>query len=133
MELREISGAYVRGGVSDGKTETFMFTEIDRSLAAGGLVKGGGWGRPEDTVGIAAYINGLSRPHRDYLAAGGLGFFLGDGRLNYATEQILEVFYSLAVVKKTYVSLGYQRIANPGYNRDPGPGDFFSCRFHAEL
>ncbi|HXL76862.1 MAG TPA: carbohydrate porin [Burkholderiales bacterium] len=133
MELGENLGAYVRAGWSDGKTETFMFTEIDRSLAAGGLVKGGGWGRPEDTVGVAAYINGLSRPHRDYLAAGGLGFFLGDGRLNYATEQILEVFYSLAVVKKTYVSLGYQRIANPGYNRDRGPADFFSLRFHAEL
>src|SRR5207249_2557097 len=79
-------------------------------------IKGSGWSRPEDTVGVAAYINGLSRPHRDYLAAGGLGFFLGDGRLNYAPEQILEVFYSLAVVKKAYLSLGYQRIANPGYN-----------------
>jgi hypothetical protein len=123
----------VRAGWSDGKTEAFMFTEIDRSLAAGGLVKGGRWGRPEDTVGVAAYINGLSRPHRDYLATGGLGFFLGDGRLNYATEQILEVFYSLAVVRKTYVSVGYQRIVNAGYNRDRGPADFFSFRFHAEL
>src|SRR5438445_12855232 len=98
MELREISGAYVRGGVSDGKTETFMFTEIDRSLAAGGLVKGGGWGRPEDTVGVAAYINGLSRPHRDYLAAGGLGFFLGDGRLDFATGRRIEVSYCFVLV-----------------------------------
>ena len=133
VEISQDVGAYVRAGWSDGKTETFMFTEIDRSLAAGALIKGGGWGRPEDTVGVAAYINALSRPHRDYLAAGGLGFFLGDGRLNYATERILEVFYSLAVVKKTYLSLGYQRIANPGYNRDRGPTDFFSFRFHAEL
>ena len=133
VELAENLGAYVRAGWSDGKTETFMFTEIDRSLAAGALIKGGGWGRPEDTVGVAAYINGLSRPHRDYLAAGGRGFFLGDGRLNYATERIFEVFYSLAVVKKTYLSLGYQRIANPGYNRDRGPADFFSLRFHTEL
>jgi hypothetical protein len=133
VEISQDVGAYVRAGWSDGKTETFMFTEIDRSLAAGALIKGGGWGRPEDTVGVAAHINALSRPHRDYLAAGGLGFFLGDGRLNYATERILEVFYSLAVVKKTYLSLGYQRIANPGYNRDRGPADFFSFRFHAEL
>src|SRR2546427_643084 len=133
VEISQDVGAYVRAGWSDGKTEAFMFTEIDRSLAAGTLIKGGGWGRPARTLGAAAYINGLSRSHRDYLAAGGLGFFLGDGRLNYAMEQILEVFYSLAVVKKTYLSLGYQRIANPGYNRNRGPADFFSFRFHAEL
>jgi len=133
VQISQDVGAYVRAGWSDGKTETFMFTEIDRSLAAGALIKGGAWGRREDAVGVAAYLNALSRPHRDYLAAGGPGFFLGDGRLNYATERILEVFYSLAVVKKTYLSLGYQRIASPGYNRDRGPVDFFSFRFHAEL
>ncbi|TMH95144.1 MAG: carbohydrate porin [Betaproteobacteria bacterium] len=133
VEISQGVGAYVRAGWSDGKTETFMFTEIDRSLAAGALIRGGAWGRREDAVGAAAYLNALSRPHRDYLAAGGLGFFLGDGRLNYATERILEVFYSMAVANKTYLSLGYQRIANPGYNRDRGPADFFGFRLHAEL
>src|SRR5438445_6581583 len=35
IELTEHIGAYARAGWSDGRTETFMFTEIDRSLAAG--------------------------------------------------------------------------------------------------
>jgi len=79
------------------------------------------------------YVNGLRAPHRAYLAAGGLGFFLGDGRLNYASERIFETFYSFGLVKGTSLSLGYQRIANPGYNRDRGPADFVSFRLHAEI
>jgi hypothetical protein len=56
-----------------------------------------------------------------------------DGRLSYATERILETFYSFSLAKKTWLSLGFQRIANPGYNRDRGPADFLSVRVHAEM
>jgi len=133
IELSENVGAYVRAAANDGKTETFAFTEIDRSVAFGALAKGGAWGRANDSAGVALYINGLRAPHRDYLAAGGLGFFLGDGRLNYASEQIFETFYSVGVVKGAWASLGYQRIANPGYNRDRGPANFLGLRLHAEI
>lgn len=133
LELTSSVGAYARAGWNDGKTETFMFTEIDRSLAGGLLVKGEAWGRARDSAGVAAYVNGLSRPHRDYLAAGGLGFFLGDGRLNYGEERILEGFYSWGLSKSTSLSLGLQRVANPGYNRDRGPAHFFGFRVHAEI
>ena len=133
VEVTPSVGAYARAGWSDGKTETFMFTEIDRSLSTGLQVKGAGWGRPRDSVGVAAYFNGLSRPHRDYLAAGGQGFFLGDGRLNYGVERIAEAYYSLGVSREAWFTLGVQRIANPGYNRDRGPANILSFRVHAEL
>jgi high affinity Mn2+ porin len=133
VEVTPSVGAYARAGWSDGKTETFMFTEIDRSLATGVQVKGSGWGRPRDSVGVAAYFNGLSRPHRDYLAAGGQGFFLGDGRLNYSLERIAETYYSLGVSRGAWVTLGFQRIVNPGYNSDRGPASILSFRVHAEL
>lgn len=133
IELAENLGAYARAAANDGRTETFAFTEIDRSLAFGALAKGAAWGRPEDSVGLAAYLNGLGRPHREYLAAGGLGFFLGDGRLNYRSERIVEAYYSLGVTKWARVSAGYQRIANPGYNRDRGPANFLGLRLHAEI
>ena len=133
VELRDDIAAYVRAGWSDGRTESFMFTEIDRSLAAGVLLKGTTWGRPQDSVGIASYINGLSAAPRNYLAAGGLGFFLGEGRLNYASERILEGFYSLNIAKGTAISAGYQHIANPGYNADRGPAQVYSLRAHWEF
>jgi hypothetical protein len=133
LELTDDIGAYVRAGWNDGKTESFMFTEIDRSLAAGALIKGRSWRRPQDSVGIASYINGLSTAHRSYLAAGGLGFFLGDGRLNYGSERIVEVFYSFNVAKGAALSAGYQHIANPGYNRDRGPAEVYSLRAHWEF
>jgi hypothetical protein len=133
VELSENAGAYVRAGWSDGKTESFMFTEIDRSLAGGALLKGGLWGRADDKAGLAGYLNGLSRAHRAYLAAGGTGFFLGDGRLSYATERIVEAFYSVGLGKRLALSVGYQRIANPGYNRDRGPADILGLRLHAEM
>ena len=133
VEITENVGAYVRAAMNDGKTETFAFTEIDRSLSFGALARGGAWGRANDSAGMAIYLNGLRAPHRDYLAAGGLGFFLGDGRLSYGSEQIFETFYSLGVVKGAWASLGYQRIANPGYNRDRGPANFLGLRLHAEI
>ena len=102
-------------------------------LAAGVLAKGGAWGRAADSAGLAIYLNGLRAPHRDYLAAGGLGFFLGEGRLNYGGERIVESFYSLGVAKGASLSLGYQRIANPGYNRDRGPANFLGVRMHVEI
>ena len=133
VDVSENVGAYVRVGWNDGKTETFMFTEIDRSLAGGALVKGGLWGRAHDTFGVAAYANGLSRAHRDYLAAGGFGFFLGDGRLKYGAERIVETFYSFGIGKTLSLALGYQRIENPGYNRDRGPANLYGLRLHAEI
>jgi hypothetical protein len=133
IELTEHVGAYARAAMNDGKTETFAFTEIDRSLAIGALLKGAAWQRDRDSIGVALYVNGLRAPHRDYLAAGGLGFFLGDGRLNYGSERIFETFYSLGLMKGTWLSLGYQRMINPGYNRDRGPADFFGFRVHAEI
>ena len=64
--------------------------------------------------------------------AGGLGFFLGDGRLNYETEKVVETFYSLKAGKFMWVSLDYQHIRNPGYNADRGPANFFGIRLHVE-
>lgn len=133
IELTQNIGAYLRAATNDGGTETFAFTEIDRSLAAGTLFKGAAWGRDNDSAGVALYVNGLRAPHRDYLAAGGLGFFLGDGRLNYGNERVLEAFYSFGMMKGAWISAGYQRMVNPGYNRDRGPADFYGLRFHAEI
>ena len=133
IELTENVGAYMRAAMNDGKTETFAFTEIDRSVAFGALARGAAWGRAGDSAGAAIYLNGLRTLHRDYLAAGGLGFFLGDGRLSYGGEHIFETFYSLGVAKGAWASLGYQRIANPGYNRDRGPANFLGLRLHAEI
>ena len=132
-ELAEHVGGYVRAAWNDGKTETFAFTEIDRSLSAGILAKGERWSRAGDSAGAAFYVNGLGRAHRDYLAAGGQGFFLGDGRLNYASEKIVEVFYSLRVGARAWLSGGYQRIANPGYNQDRGPANFYGLRLHTNI
>jgi high affinity Mn2+ porin len=132
-ELAEHIGGYVRAAWNDGKTETFSFTEIDRSLSGGVLAKGERWSRAGDSAGAALYLNGLGRAHRDYLAAGGQGFFLGDGRLNYASEKVVELFYSLRVGARAWLSGGYQRIANPGYNQDRGPANFYGLRFHTNI
>jgi high affinity Mn2+ porin len=126
-------GAFLRASRADGRTETYAFTEIDRSVSGGIVVKGTAWRRAEDTVGVALARNGLSNSHRDYLAAGGLGFFLGDGRLNYRPEQIVETFYRFAVTRALALSLDFQRIANPGYNADRGPARVGSVRLHAEF
>lgn len=126
-------GLFIRAARADGRTEVYAFAEIDRSLSAGLLLKGGAWDRADDTLGIALARHGLSAPHRNYLAAGGLGFFVGDGGLNYAPETIAEAFYSARVMSHCWLALDVQWIRNPGYNADRGPARVISARVHAEF
>ncbi len=127
------AGVFARASWADGKTETYAFAEIDRSMSAGALVKGAGWSRPADTAGVALARNGLSAPHIAYLAAGGAGFFLGDGRITYRPEVVGECFYNLALRDGAHFGFNLQRIANPAYNRDRGPVTVVSVRLHADF
>ncbi len=125
-------GIFARGSWNDGASETFAFTEIERSVSAGAVVKGAAWSRSGDAIGVALVRNGLSSAHRDYLAAGGHGAFIGDGKLNYRPEFIVEAYYSLNLAKNAWITLDYQHIANPAYNMDRGPVTAGSIRLHVQ-
>ena len=126
-------GLFARASWNDGQNETLSFTDIDRSLSGGVSIKGSYWGRSSDTIGLGGAINGLSSGHRDLLVAGGLGLLIGDGRLNYQPERILETYYALAIDKNFTVTADYQFITNPAYNADRGPVHIFSGRLHGEF
>lgn len=122
------TGAFLRVGWNDGHTEEFTFTEVDGHLSAGVQVSGVNWGRPEDRVGVGAALHWLSPEHREYLAAGGSGFMLGDGRLTYGVERLFEVYYRWQLGRFVQIGPDFQYIDNPGYNRDRGPASLFSLR-----
>ncbi|HEX7791525.1 MAG TPA: carbohydrate porin [Afipia sp.] len=126
-------GVFARASWNDGQNEILSFTDIDRSVSGGLSIKGSYWGRPTDTIGVGGAINGLSGAHRDFLAAGGKGLLIGDGRLNYGTERILETYYALAISKAFTFTADYQLITNPAYNADRGPVSIFSGRLHGEF
>ena len=87
--------------------------------------------RPDDTIGIAGIVNGISSAHIAFLNAGGLGILIGDGQLpNYGLEKIFEAYYSIALNASTRLAFDYQFIANPGYNADRGPANVFAARAH---
>jgi high affinity Mn2+ porin len=125
--------AFARGGWDNGKTESFAYTEIDLTFAEGLRVNGTKWHRKQDRGGIAYVSNGIKKDHQNYLADGGFGFLLGDGRLNYGRENILEAFYTAHVWRGIYIAPGVQHINNPGYNRDRGPVVVPSFRAHVEF
>lgn len=127
------TGLFARAGWNDGRTESFAYTEVDRTLSGGAQISGVHWNRASDVLGIAMAVNGLSAPHRDYLALGGEGFTLGDGALNYGRERIMEAYYNVAVVNHLTIGPDLQLVHNPGYNRDRGPARFVGMRMHVEL
>jgi high affinity Mn2+ porin len=122
------TGVFLRLGYNDGQTESFAFTEVDRLATVGVQLSGVRWGRPTDRLGIAYVLEGLSPEHRHYLEQGGAGFVLGDGRLTYGLERILEVYYNWELLRYVHVSPDYQYIENPGYNLDRGPAHVFGLR-----
>jgi carbohydrate-selective porin OprB len=125
--------AFARWGWDDGKTESFAYTEVDSTFAEGVVVNGARWHRKQDRGGVAFVSNGIKKDHQIYLADGGTGFLLGDGRLNYGRENILESYYTAHVWRGIYVAPGVQYIVNPGYNRDRGPVVVPTLRLHGEF
>ena len=125
-------GAFARLSFANGEQETYEFTDIDQSVAAGISLKGTSWGRGDDTVGVAGIVNGISKAARSYFAAGGLGVLIGDGRLpHYATENVMEAYYNAQATKWLAATLDYQFIANPAYNAGRGPVSILGARLHA--
>ena len=126
-------GVFSRYGWSDGKTEAWAFTQIDRSLSGGVSIQGKLWKRGGDQIGVAAVRNYLSGDQRSLLAAGGLGFIIGDGRLDrYRPESIVEAYYSWQATKQFTLTGDFQRVANPAYNHNRGPVSVLTLRVHWE-
>ena len=126
-------GVFGRLGWSDGRNESYCYTEDDRTLELGGFTMGSKWKRPADRAGAAFVMNGIVAAHQQYLALGGLGFLLGDGALTYGHEKIVEGFYTAHLWRGFYASYDFQHINNPGYNQVRGPVAVSSFRFHTEF
>ena len=85
-------------------------------------------------MGVAVAVNDASGAAKQFFAAGGLGILVGDGQLVHSSpEYILETYYSLAAFKFAKLSLDYQFVSHPAYNRDRGPVSIVGLRVHGEL
>ena len=133
QEVADGLGVFLRASANDGAKEAYEFTEINRSLSGGMALKGARWGRPDDTVGVAAVLNAISGDARDYFTRGGIGILIGDGGLDYGSEKIFETYYAAKLCKSASLALDYQRVNNPAYNRARGPVNLLAVRLHAEF
>jgi high affinity Mn2+ porin len=122
-----------RLGWSDGRNESFAYTEDDRTLELGGFTKGTFWHRRNDRAGLAFVANGIVASHQQYLALGGIGFLLGDGGLTYGPEKIFEGFYTAHLWRGVFASFDIQHLNNPGYDKDRGPVTVPALRLHVDL
>ena len=126
-------GLFARASWSPGQVEIIGWTDCAEALTLGAVLKGTSWGRKDDRIGVAGVVEGLSPEARAYFAAGGLGILIGDGRLNYRPEQILESYYAYSLNRWTTITGDYQLIFNPGYNADRGPVSVYALRLHTEF
>jgi high affinity Mn2+ porin len=131
--ISDDGGLFLRAGWDDGSYESYEYTDIDRTVAGGGSLTGARWGRKDDTVALALVVNGISKQHETYLADGGLGILVGDGRLPHpGPEAIVEAYYSLAVIKGVHLTFDSQTVINPAYDRDRGPAEVLGLRLHGQ-
>ena len=133
QELTRHLAVFGRFGWDNGKTESFAYTEVDQTFDVGLRANGDWWHRKQDRAGIAFVSNAIGKDHQTYLADGGLGFLLGDGKLNYGRENIVESYYTIHAWRGIYFAPGVQHIEDPGYNRDRGPVIVPSFRAHVEF
>jgi hypothetical protein len=133
QEVTENLRVFGRFGWNEGQHESFAYTEVDQTVLAGGDYAGTRWRRPVDKVGLAVVSNAIKADHQEYLKLGGLGFLLGDGRLNYGRENIVETYYNWHAWRGMFYALDIQHIDSPGYNRDRGPVWVGSVRAHVDF
>jgi high affinity Mn2+ porin len=134
QQIADDLGIFARTGWTQGQYEAFEFTDINKTLSFGGSLGGARWGRADDRLGLAFVVNDASAAAKRFFAAGGLGVLVGDGQLlRSGPEKIIETYYSLAAFSFARLSLDYQFIVNPAYNRDRGPVSVFGARIHAEF
>ena len=124
---------FARFSWNDGATESFAYTEVEQTVAAGGDYTGARWHRPEDKAGLTVVTNAIKKDHQNYLANGGLGFILGDGKLSYGRETIVEGYYNWHAWRGLYYAVDVQHIYNPGYNNARGPAWVGSVRGHVDF
>jgi high affinity Mn2+ porin len=134
QQLTADLGLFARGGFAGGGVEPYEFTDIDRTISAGLSLNGQRWGRADDTIAIGGVVDCISSLHQQYLAAGGLGILVGDGRLPHPTsENILEAYYDVGFGRRADLTIDYQFVDNPAYNSDRGPVSIFALRLHAQF
>jgi hypothetical protein len=133
QELTDDIRAFGRFGWNEGQHESFAYTECDQTFELGGDIAGNRWHRSNDKVGLVGISNAIKRDHQQYLALGGLGFILGDGRLSYAREDILETYYNAHNWRGLYTAFDFQFIDHPGYDQARGPVEMFSVRTHIDF
>src|SRR5271166_250540 len=104
QNLTRYMTAFGRFGWNDGRTESFAYTEVEQTFAEGVGANGAWWHRKQDRAGIAFVSNAIKKDHQNYLNAGGLGFLLGDGHLNYGRENIVESYYTVHVWRGIYLA-----------------------------
>jgi len=133
QDLASQFGIFARLGWSDGRNESFAYTEVDRTAEGGLYFKGAAWHRQNDRAGAVFTINGISGDHARYLALGGLGFLLGDGELSYGGEKIFETYYTAHVWRGIFASFDLQHVNDPGYNEARGPVLVPGLRAHVDF
>jgi len=126
-------GVFGRAGWSDGRNESFAYTEVDRTAELGIFTKGDKWQRKNDRAGAAVVANQVVAAHQQYLGYGGLGFILGDGHLTPGTEKIVEGFYTAHLWRGLFASFDLQHVNNPGYNKARGPVLVPTARLHVDF
>lgn len=124
---------FLRTGWNDGTYESFTFSEMNNTICFGGDLSGDAWHRKDDRIGSAVVNSGLGTDHHQYLALGGIGFMLGDGRLNYGRETVSETYYTAHVFGGLYVAAQLSFVNNPGFNRDRGPVVVPGLRAHIDF
>lgn len=130
QEITKNIGVFSRLGWNDGINEAWMFTDVNHMGSVGVSIKGGDWHRPDDTIGVAGVVSGISGDNQRYLAAGGLGILDGDGALSYAKEKVVETYYDAKLATHLHGTLDYQFVADPAFNRARGPVSVFGMRLH---
>lgn len=134
QQVTDDIGLFARAGIADGHVQSYEFCDIDRSLSGGLSISGRGWSRTADVAGAALVVNDISNAFKTYLGRGGVGLTVGDGALVHSgPETIFESYYSYALASAVRVSIDYQFIANPAYNRDRGPVSIIGLRLHGAL
>jgi len=81
-----------RWGWNEGRHESYAYTEVDQTAQIGAGANGKPWHRKFDAPVWYLFRTAFRVTTQEYLRSAAPVFFLGDGRLNYGRENIVETY-----------------------------------------
>lgn len=127
QEITENFGFFMRVGADN---KTLDFNEVTHGFAGGFVASGKQWGRPLDEIGLGVAYSSMKGVR---VPAWNNRNWIGAGAPYFSPEKNIEAYYKIGFNNNVELTLDYQFVQNPNFEKSRGPAHVFGVRLRTNF